>query len=139
HAHGWLHLDLKPQNIMIDRKQHVTVIDIGIAQRKNQDGTAVASGDGTHAFMAPEQRAGALVDDRADVFALAGTLYRLVSQHNPIAATNEPSVVGTRLDEVQDLALRAILKKGMAPVAADRYSSAAQLAEALRGWEQQQR
>ena len=135
HGHGWLHLDLKPQNIMIDGKQRVTLIDIGIAQRKDASGSAVASGDGTHEFMPPEQRAKHIVDDRADVFALAGTLYRLLVQHNPVAVTNEPGEVGTHLDEVEDLGLRAVLKKGMAPSAADRYASAAQLAAALRDWE----
>ena len=122
---------------MIDGQQRVTIIDIGIAQRKDASGSAVASGDGTHEFMPPEQRAKSTVDDRADVFCLAGTLYRLVVQHNPVAETNQPSVVGTHLDEVQDHRLRAILKTGMAPSAGDRYASAAQLAAALREWDTQ--
>jgi serine/threonine-protein kinase len=135
HAKGWVHLDLKPNNIMIDRRRNVTVIDVGIAQKKAANGKIAAAGEGTHEFMPPEQRAKGEVDERADVFALAGTLYRLLARENPIAATNQPATVATHLERIEDPALRAIVAKGLAQNPADRYANADSFAQALRRWQ----
>jgi len=113
-ARGWLHLDLKPKNIMIDARGIVNVIDIGTAQLKGEGGTTVATGAGTRALMPPEQRAASTVDDRADVYALAGTLLRLLDKRTVI----EP-------------ALDAVIKKGHAVKPADRYATTRDFANAL--------
>jgi serine/threonine-protein kinase len=136
-ARGWLHLDLKPSNVMIDRDGKVTVIDTGVAKRKGADGVFVTEDGeaGTRKFMAPEQgKKGGTLDDRTDVFALAGTLYRLITHQNPIADVTQPTRIATHLDLVRDEALRQILAKGLAQSPADRYASAAELSYALRAW-----
>jgi serine/threonine protein kinase len=132
---GWLHLDLKPNNLMIDRTGEVNVIDLGLAMKKGQGGTALASGSGTRQFMAPEQRVGGgPVDDRADVFALAGTLYAMLTGNKPIAHKTRPGQIATRLDRIGDPQLRAIVARGLAVNADDRYASAKDFADALAAW-----
>jgi serine/threonine-protein kinase len=136
-ARGWLHLDITPKNIMVNRRREAEVIDIGIAQPKGASGTVRATGAGTRSFMPPEQRTKAQVDDRTDVFALTGTLYRLLAGKNPIRNQKRPSsIVGaaTGLQKIDDPALRAIVARGLAPDPNDRYPNAAALAEALRAW-----
>ena len=127
HARGWLHLDLKPDNIMIDRQRHVSVIDIGTVLRKDD----TSPGSGTPGYMPPEQLARGTVDDRTDVFALAATLYHLVTNELPVTATG----IGERLGRVEDPALRAIVAKGLSADPASRYTSARGFADALERWE----
>jgi serine/threonine protein kinase len=80
HAHGVVHRDLKPQNVMVGRFGEVLVLDWGVAAVA-ADSSAIEAGAvvGTPGFMAPEQAAGAShVDRRADVFALGGLLHGLL-------------------------------------------------------------
>jgi len=101
HAHGVLHRDLKPQNIMVGPFGEVLVMDWGVAKEVKQaspapDGEAkngVASGTGntldgtvlgTPGYMAPEQARGeGDVDQRIDVYSLGAILYYLLTGQTP--------------------------------------------------------
>src|SRR6185436_11660509 len=74
HEAGVLHLDLKPENVLLRNGTEPVVTDFGLSQRVED---AVGSG-GTPHYMAPEQRRSAAVDRRADVFALGRLLDALV-------------------------------------------------------------
>ncbi len=85
HAHGVVHRDLKPQNVMVGRFGEVLILDWGVAAMtvagQDREPPAVV---GTPGYMPPEQAAGAAqVDQRADVFALGAMLAGLLGPEPP--------------------------------------------------------
>ncbi|MEP6652653.1 MAG: serine/threonine-protein kinase [Myxococcales bacterium] len=109
HAHGLVHRDIKPANIMLvggNKPDFVKVCDFGIAQfaPTDHEDTTILGTDGaqspanctlfgTPAYMSPEQARGEPVDGRTDLYAVAVTLYQLVTGHFPFPAPSRPSVL----------------------------------------------
>ncbi len=84
HTRKVLHLDLKLENIMVDRWNHVYIMDFGIAKAMSDSDRA--SSDklvGTPQFMAPEQWTGGQLDQRTDLYALGVVLYAMLSGRLP--------------------------------------------------------
>ena len=146
HEQGIIHRDIKPENLLLTRDGNTLVADFGIARalgaagddRLTETGLAV----GTPAYMSPEQAAGDKgLDARTDVYSLAAVLYEMLAGQPPyVGATTQalmvkrlteppPSIRAVRqnVSEGMDLAIR----KALAPVPADRFGSAAELARAL--------
>lgn len=103
HEKGIVHRDLKPENIMRTSSGRVKILDFGLA--RSEDGTAPVPGltlpgpvPGTPAYMAPEQIAGGPIDRRADLFALAVTLYEYATGTHPFAAASPLAVAGRILE-----------------------------------------
>lgn len=85
HDNRVLHLDIKPTNIMIDRRGTVKLADFGMATLASAAGYGDARG-GTVGYMPPEQIAGELVDERTDVFSLAVVVWQALTGSNPFLA-----------------------------------------------------
>lgn len=85
HAHQVLHLDIKPENVLINRDGQVKVTDFGLARLAGDSGYGAAAG-GTIGYMPPEQMRGRELDERCDEWALASLTYEMMSGANPFFA-----------------------------------------------------
>jgi serine/threonine protein kinase len=85
HDNGVLHLDLKPENVLVTRDGLVKVADFGVASLTNAAGQAISAG-GTLGYMPPEQLRGEAVDARTDSWALGALAYEVVTGSVPFAA-----------------------------------------------------
>jgi serine/threonine protein kinase len=81
HAHreGVIHLDIKPDNLMLADTGIVKVLDFGISRVLQNETLATMHGAGTLRYMSPEQIQGKPLDHRSDVFSLGCSLFELVS------------------------------------------------------------
>lgn len=98
HAHGVVHRDLKPGNIMVEQRpgqpDFVRVVDFGIAKVQGSTKlTATGFVTGTAQYMAPEQAAGLDIDARTDIYAVGCVLYELVTRTIPFGGDNATSMM----------------------------------------------
>ncbi len=92
HDRGVIHRDLKPQNIMMNRRGEVIIMDFGLAAIADQlSGAEVRNG--TPAYMAPEQLKGAGVTARSDLYALGLVLYEIFTGKRPFDAKNVQQLI----------------------------------------------
>ncbi len=88
HSRGVLHRDLKPANVFVCEDGRVKLLDFGLAHLLGTEGS---SGAGTPAYMAPEQAAGTVVDERADVWAAGMVLGEMLTGKRPVERTPTPA------------------------------------------------
>lgn len=89
HDNGVLHLDIKPDNIMVDMSGRVKLADFGMATLSSMTGYSGVRG-GTLGYMPPEQAEGGPVGVRTDVFAFACVMYEALCGFRPFAADTLP-------------------------------------------------
>ena len=145
HAHGVIHRDVKPDNIMVSAGQGV-LADFGVARALTLAGggrlTSTGLAVGTVHYMSPEQAAGSgELDGRTDVYALGCVLYEMLAGDPPFTGPSAQAVVARSMVEpapsVRTLrpmaseAVERIIARALAKTPADRYSSAAELEAAL--------
>ncbi|MEQ8278300.1 MAG: serine/threonine-protein kinase [Deltaproteobacteria bacterium] len=83
HQRGVVHRDVKPANVFLTDDGEVKLIDFGVAKRPGVELTPRGAVSGTPRYMAPEQIAGARIDGRADLFALAVLAFELLAGQPP--------------------------------------------------------
>ena len=142
HAHGVMHRDIKPGNLLRDRDR-VVLTDFGLARPLDAEetGTMTESGDlvGTPLYMAPEQISGDAehIDGRADVWGLGVTLYELLIQRPPFTGNSAQGILNAILHKDPPLLhklrddvprdLEAVVLKCLEKDQGRRYSGAAAL------------
>lgn len=157
HAHEMkmVHRDMKPANLMVDRRGMVKVLDLGVARIVTGDDdtaslTLAHKEDvlGTADFLAPEQALNSHhVDHRADIYALGCTLYYLITAGVPFKEQNlakklmahqtqePPSILEARPDCPPGLV--AVCRKMMAKELDERYQTMEEVSADLRRWQRQ--
>ncbi|MHA6617744.1 serine/threonine-protein kinase [Pseudonocardia sp. DLS-67] len=152
HAHGVLHRDVKPSNILVTPSDFAYLVDFGIARALDEHLTAVTRSGatiGTLGYMAPERFDGGPPDHRSDIYSLACTLAECLTGRRPFDAASLPSIMKAHLTadpprpslQRGDVprALDEVIARGMAKDPAARFSTARDLAAAaqyaLRQWD----
>jgi hypothetical protein len=110
HENQVLHLDIKPDNILIDHKGQLKVSDFGLSELSGTVGFSEPQG-GTIGYMPPEQLAQGEVDERTDLWALAALLYLLLTGRNPFFAQTTGASLARILEE--PLPLPSSLRPGL--------------------------
>jgi serine/threonine protein kinase len=154
HGAGWIHRDVKPSNLLVDRKGRIRITDMGVARlavdtgdeltRQLEDQRGEQSVLGSIDFMSPEQAIDAHeVDVRTDVYGLGATLYFLLTGKSPLPPGTLPekmlylqrraptAIRVLRADIPADV--ETVLQRMMARRPELRYNTPADAAEALRG------
>ncbi|MEE2990181.1 MAG: serine/threonine-protein kinase [Planctomycetota bacterium] len=146
HQQGIVHRDLKPANIMLTSTGEPKVTDFGLAKIMNENQGATRSGAilGTPSYMSPEQAAskGDRIGPSADIYALGAILYHLLTGRPPFRAETEldtliqvmedQPVSPRRLNSTVPLDLEKIILKCLEKETQHRYSTAKELADDLR-------
>ena len=148
---GIIHRDVKPGNILIDRRGVARVLDMGLARffTDHSDQLTIKYDDkivlGTADYVAPEQVANShSVDIRADIYGLGATFYFLLAGHPPFPSgtvsqkllwhrTKEPTPIQQIRPEVPD-GLAAVVARMLAKDPKARYQTPAQVAAELDSW-----
>lgn len=98
HEHKIIHKDTKPENILVDDKGDVRVIDFSIAQEKSMwSFLSRQRREGTPLYMAPEQINKTPLDARVDIYALGATFYYVFSGRPHITASSEKALLQQQL------------------------------------------
>ncbi len=144
HQVGIIHRDLKTPNIVRDAGGVVRLMDFGIAKEADRNAGFTATGEvmGTPEYMSPEQCRGERLDFRSDVYSMGIVTYEMFTGRVPFHAETVMATLLQQLQEPPPLdgpaaarmppALIPVLRRALAKRPADRYPSAAHLAEALR-------
>jgi serine/threonine-protein kinase len=144
HAHGIVHRDVKPQNVLVDGEGRAMVTDFGIARSLDAERGVTLAGTvlGTSSYFSPEQASGSEVTTATDVYSLGVVLFELLTGDVPFAGDNPVALAMQHLNDAPPslrerrpdvpLRLAAAIDRALAKRPADRFESMDAFAAELR-------
>lgn len=149
HAHGIIHRDIKPGNMMIAHDGHVKVLDFGLAKLIQKNSLVNESSSdlshatrpglilGTVAYMSPEQLKAERLDLRSDIFSIGTVLFELVTGEHPFLRDSDAETISAILENRspidQEVASKMpagfgrVIKRCLEKEKENRYQSASEL------------
>ena len=98
HDSGFMHLDFKPENVLITRNASVRLVDFDLARPKPEKPERPSKNPGTPAYMAPEQLQRQPYDHRVDIFAFGVTAFELLTGQKPFGSDTPDEILKRQLD-----------------------------------------
>jgi len=98
HESGFMHLDFKPENVLLTRNASLRLVDFDLAQPKPDKPKKMSDNPGTPAYMAPEQIRRQPIDHRVDIFAYGVSAYELLTNRKPFAGDSPDEILRKELD-----------------------------------------
>ncbi|HQQ78956.1 MAG TPA: serine/threonine-protein kinase [Thermoanaerobaculia bacterium] len=144
HGRGVIHRDIKPDNILLDRRDRPYLMDFGIAKTddslvKTQTGMVL----GSPAYISPEQLRGERLDGRTDVYSLGATLFQAVAGTVPFRSDRMADLAERLVSDAPRLAARKpgvspefdrIVARALARLRDERYANARQMRQDLEAF-----
>lgn len=145
HERGFVHRDIKPQNILVDEDGLAKVVDFGIAKGlADTDLTVAGTGLGTVHYVSPEQASGLMATPSSDIYSLAVVAYEMVAGQLPFDAdtpvgiamqhVNEPPAPPNRVNPAVPRPVSDVIMRALAKDPTKRFQSASAFASALTNW-----
>jgi eukaryotic-like serine/threonine-protein kinase len=106
HESGFMHLDFKPENVLVTRNGNVRLIDFDLAQPIPEKPKKMSKNPGTPSYMAPEQLQQKPIDPRADIFAYGVAAYELLTNQKPFPGETPSDILAAQLDASAPLSPR---------------------------------
>ncbi len=98
HESGFMHLDFKPENVLVTRNGNVRLIDFDLAQPIPEKPKKMSKNPGTPSYMAPEQLQQKPIDPRADIFAYGVAAYELLTNQKPFPGETPSDILAAQMD-----------------------------------------
>jgi serine/threonine-protein kinase len=93
HDRGFIHLDFKPENVVISNDYEPKIVDFDLSIARPSEPRRISKLSGTPSYLAPEQIAREPVDERADIFAFGLTAYEMLSGKKPVTGETREEVM----------------------------------------------
>ncbi len=98
HDSGFIHLDFKPENILLSRNAALRLVDFDLSIPKPERPTKTKNNPGTPAYMSPEQLLRQEIDHRVDIFAYGVTAFELLTSQKPFPGETAEDILRLQVD-----------------------------------------
>ena len=106
HENSFMHLDFKPENVLVTRNAGVRLVDFDLAQPIPAKPKRMSKNPGTPAYMAPEQLQQQPIDHRVDIFSYGVAAYELLTNQKPFPGETPAAILQKQLDRSSFVAPR---------------------------------
>jgi serine/threonine protein kinase len=108
HESGYIHLDFKPENVIVSRNASLRLVDFDLAQPISEKPLKISKNPGTPGYMAPEQLSGQPIDGRVDIFSFGVAAYELLTNQKPFPGETSSDILRAQTDRTDFRAPRQL-------------------------------